>query len=202
MFVNSTVAPADTLLGTAQTPLALRIRGSERNGQVVRLHSAKVAMGSSRCATLRMCAAGVAPVHCLILRGSEPDDRPPLVGRYAAQWLPIYRLADLNVGDRLSIGPIELEVIDERRGRADRRHGDRRQSGELDRRQAELSRRNRNFNGANRNGSSKSWPGKSSGNSGWKSRVRTNRSLPFSCKGWNSSDGRWGKRLRRSRGSN
>ena len=89
----------------------MRIFGSLRSGQIVRLRSAKCTIGSSPHCTLRLRAHGVAPVHCLLLRGSAAT--------VVRCWSADTRLngksftdAPLSCGDRLSIGPIELEVLD------------------------------------------------------------------------------------------
>lgn len=99
------------LLDTFTGDLVLRISGPSRNGQVVRLASAKCMVGSAPDCTLRLVAHGVAPLHCLLLRGP--------VATIARCWSADTRLNDksftdapLSHGDRLSIGPIELEVLD------------------------------------------------------------------------------------------
>lgn len=91
--------------------LVLRVCGSARHGQIVRLRSAKCTIGSGPRCTLRLRAGGVQPVHCLIVRGS---DRTVI-----RRWSPDTRLngraftdAELVGGDRLSIGAIELEVLE------------------------------------------------------------------------------------------
>ena len=94
----------------AASDLVLRICNSWRQGQTVRLTSAKCTIGSGPHCTLRLRARGVLPLHCLILRG-----RAATVVR---RWATDTRLNDrsfadavLSPGDRLSIGSIELEVI-------------------------------------------------------------------------------------------
>ena len=95
---------------TATGDLVLRICGSSRHGQIVRLRAAKCTIGSSPRCTLRLRARGVFPVHCLILRGTG--------GSVIRRWSPDTRLngqafsdAELTRGDRLGIGAIELEVV-------------------------------------------------------------------------------------------
>ncbi len=99
------------LLDTSNGELILRICGSSREGQVVRLRSAKCTIGSAPHCTLRLLADGVAPLHCLLLRGPAAT--------VVRCWSPDTRLnhkffsdAPLSSGDRLSVGPIELEVLD------------------------------------------------------------------------------------------
>jgi hypothetical protein len=89
----------------------LRIRGTSRDGQVVRLRSAKCTIGSSPDATLRLVARCVRPIHCLILRGEG--------GTFIRRWSGDTLLnggqfseAPLSPGDRIAVGPIELEVVD------------------------------------------------------------------------------------------
>src|SRR4051812_20197742 len=102
-------APAGTL-GTTHGPLALRIRGTERDGQTVQLHSSKIAIGSGENCTLRLRAASVAPLHCLILRGSKRT----VVRRWNLDTRingSSFEDSPLNAGDRLAVGPIEFEVL-------------------------------------------------------------------------------------------
>lgn len=96
---------------TACENLVLRVCGSTRHGQIVRLRSEKCTIGAGPRCTLRLRARGVRPIHCLIVRGS----RRTLI----RQWAPDTRLngrtftdAELVDGDRLGIGPLELEVLD------------------------------------------------------------------------------------------
>jgi hypothetical protein len=105
--------PSETILGAAPAPLGLRIRGTDRDGQVVWLRSSKVTIGSGRTSTLRLRAPGVAPLHCVILRGAE---------RTVARCWSLdtrcnghaFNEALLAVGDRLSVGPLEFEVVEEK----------------------------------------------------------------------------------------
>ena len=90
--------------------LVLRICGSPRDGQMVRVKSAKCTIGSGPRCTLRLRARGVSPLHCLIVRGP--------MAAVVRSWAADTRLnhqsfadAALSPGDRLGIGPIELEVV-------------------------------------------------------------------------------------------
>ena len=113
-MVNSTITPETlSLLDTnAQTgDLVFRVCGSSRDGQIVRLKSAKCTIGSAEQCTLRLRARGIRPVHCLVLRGAG--------GTVVRRWDTDTRLngraftdARLVPGDRLSIGRVDLEVVD------------------------------------------------------------------------------------------
>ena len=77
---------------------------------MVRLKSAKCTIGSGPRCTLRLRARGVSPLHCLIVRGP--------MAAVVRSWAADTRLnhqsfadAALSPGDRLGIGPIELEVV-------------------------------------------------------------------------------------------
>jgi pSer/pThr/pTyr-binding forkhead associated (FHA) protein len=90
--------------------LVLRIRGTSREGQLLRLRSRKCTIGSGPHCTLRLSAKGVAPLHCLILRGQG--------GTIVRRWASGTRLngqpftdAELTPGDRLKIGPLEFEIV-------------------------------------------------------------------------------------------
>ncbi len=96
---------------TATEPLALRIHGTARDGQIVRLRSPKCTVGSGPRCTLRLRARGVGPLHCLIVRGPCAT----IVRRWSADTRlngQAFTDAQLLPGDRLSIGAIELEVLE------------------------------------------------------------------------------------------
>ena len=95
---------------TSTDELVLRVCSPARRGQIVRLRSHKCTIGSARSCTLRLNARGVQPVHCLIMRGQNAT--------VIRCWTPDTRIngrsftdANLNFGDRLTIGPIEFEVL-------------------------------------------------------------------------------------------
>lgn len=103
-------SPKDSLLGTPTGELVLRIRGTARNGQEVRLKESRCTVGSAPGCTLRLVAKGVEPQHCVLLRGV----RGTIVRRLA----PDTRLngrpfedAPLKTGDVLGIGPLDFEVV-------------------------------------------------------------------------------------------
>ena len=109
-MVNSTLS-SPALMDAATGDLVLRVCGSSRDGQIVRLKSTKCTVGSGPQCTLRLRARRVRPLHCLIVRGAG--------GTVVRRWSPDTRLngrafddADLLPGDRLNIGGIELEVVD------------------------------------------------------------------------------------------
>jgi len=108
-MVSGTAIPSSAL-GTAVGDLILRVCGSSRHGQIVRLKSAKCTIGSEPRCTLRLRSRAVGPLHCLILRGPG--------GTVVRRWSPDTRLngraftdAPLLPGDCLSVGPIDLEVV-------------------------------------------------------------------------------------------
>lgn len=99
-----------SLQGAPAGDLCLRIVGTAREGQMVRLTSRKCTIGSAKGCSLRLRAAGVRPMHCLVLRGSR--------GTVVRSWAPNTRLnghtfcdATLVEGDRLKVGSIEFEVV-------------------------------------------------------------------------------------------
>lgn len=114
MIRNNSPAATDTsspsVLATAQTPLRLRFVGSQRHGQIIRINSSKCTIGSAPEATFRLICPGVQPIHCLVVRGSQGM----LIRRMSIDTLLNGHAFDdspLQIGDRLSIGPIELEVL-------------------------------------------------------------------------------------------
>jgi hypothetical protein len=101
---------APSVLDVADDELALRVCGPTRHGQVVRLKSRKCTIGSGPRCTLRLRARGVQSLHCLVLRGPgatvirrfSPDTR---INGHA------FTDTSLAPGDRLSIGPIDFDVL-------------------------------------------------------------------------------------------
>ncbi|HTN74624.1 MAG TPA: FHA domain-containing protein [Pirellulaceae bacterium] len=97
---------------TIRSELTLRVIGSEHDGRLLRIQAPKCTIGSGSDCTLRLRAPGVQRMHCLILRGPG--------GLAVRNWSHDTRLngrafqdAELNPGDRLTIGPVELEIVDE-----------------------------------------------------------------------------------------
>ena len=77
---------------------------------MIRLSSPKCTIGSAEGCTLRLRCVGVKPLDCVIFRGSH--------GTVVRSWSTNNRLngqdfvdAPLVAGDRLKVGPIELEVL-------------------------------------------------------------------------------------------
>jgi hypothetical protein len=92
--------------------LALRIRGGDYHGRVVRIRASQCTVGSAPDCTLRLSGPGLRPLHCIILRGEA--------GATVRRWSPDTQLngrafsdALLMPGDRLSVGSIELEVLED-----------------------------------------------------------------------------------------
>lgn len=107
---NLAAEPATSLLGQAPEELTLRVRGAGRQDETVRVAARKCTIGSDPACTLQLEEFGIRPLHCLILRGESQtivrswDSDAQLNG---ADFFD----AVLQPGDRLSLGPIELEVL-------------------------------------------------------------------------------------------
>lgn len=89
--------------------LALRVSGEEQ--APLELAGEKTTVGSGQSCTLRLTQAGVRPLHCLITRG----DQGLTIRRWADGTLlngELFTEAPLQLGDRLTLGPVELELID------------------------------------------------------------------------------------------
>ena len=130
------------LLGGATSDLTLRICGTQYDGQVIRIAGTKCSIGAGTGCTLRLRAKGVDPLHCVILRGQSKT--------IVRQWSPNTRLngrtfsdEQLRVGDRLAIGPIELEVLEDTPRPAAIESGDTRGDRQNDERLREARRLNR-----------------------------------------------------------
>ncbi|PQO39023.1 hypothetical protein C5Y96_03925 [Blastopirellula marina] len=98
------------LLGKSTSPLVLKIEGTERDGQIIRVHAPKCLIGSSADCQLRLIAADVQPKHCVIYRGAG--------GMIVKSWTRDTRVngdtiseAWLRIGDRLSLGSLSFEVL-------------------------------------------------------------------------------------------
>ncbi len=104
-------AQTSALLDAATGDLVLRISGTSRAGQIVRLRSRRCTIGSDPTCTLRIRARGVGPVHCTVLRGvgkaviQQGCSGTRLNGRP-------FESAPLVPGDHFSVGPLELEVLE------------------------------------------------------------------------------------------
>ncbi len=100
-----------SLLGRLDGEFVLRITAGPQCGRLVRLSSAKCTVGSAPFCTLRLHGADVQPVHCVILHGRGRS----VVRRWSDATLLNDRTFDdmpLAAGDRLSVGPIELQVVE------------------------------------------------------------------------------------------
>ena len=92
-------------------PLVLRICSTQREGQIIRLKSQKCTIGSGEHCTLRIRAVGVQPLHCILIRKAAQT----IIRRWAADTRlngASFTDAPLHAGDRLSIGPVEFEVLE------------------------------------------------------------------------------------------
>jgi hypothetical protein len=98
-------------LGDSSTTLALRIVGGQRDGHVVTVDEPKCTIGSSPECSLQLADPDVQSLHCLILRGRNGV----AVRRWSSSTLlngKLFADAKLFSGDRLTVGPLQLEVLD------------------------------------------------------------------------------------------
>jgi chromosome segregation ATPase len=112
--MSSVALPVSTrrnrLLGTPADSLTLRVLNKEHHGRELSLRGAKCSVGSAPGCTLRLRGAGVSPLHCLILRGPGGTIVRCRSSRTLLNGAP-FDDAPLRPGDRLQIGPVELEVV-------------------------------------------------------------------------------------------
>jgi hypothetical protein len=102
--------PSSHLLGSPPGDLLLRLIPPDGQPKVIRTAAVKCTVGSAPSCTIRLPRAGVEPVHCVILRGN----RQTLVRCWSEQTRlngQRFTEAPLVLGDRLGVGPIELEVV-------------------------------------------------------------------------------------------
>lgn len=109
MPVREPIRPSLFLAGSGE--LALRVRGREHDGRLIRLRSPKCTIGSAAGCTLRLRAAGVAPLHCWVLRGPAGTIVRRLHGQLTVNG-GAQQEAALAPGDRLRLGAVELEVVE------------------------------------------------------------------------------------------
>ena len=96
-------------LATVAGEVCLRLTGDDDRERVVPLPAGKSTIGSSPRCTLRIARPGVAPVHCLIVAAGGRLS----VRRWASDALlngMPFDDAALVVGDRLTVGPVDLQV--------------------------------------------------------------------------------------------
>lgn len=98
------------LLGSPRDELRLRIHGPRRDGQVVVVRIPKCTVGSADSCHLPLLGPGIQPVHCLVLRGRRGAVVRCLAPGTTLNGMQIQD-ASLFAGDRLRIGPFELEVL-------------------------------------------------------------------------------------------
>ncbi|MGC3966809.1 MAG: FHA domain-containing protein [Pirellulales bacterium] len=100
-----------SLLGDVAGDFLLRITAGPQAGRMVRLSSAKCTVGSAPYCTLRLHGPEVQPVHCVILHGKNRS----VVRRWSGSTLLNDRTFEdmpLAAGDRLSVGPVEFQVVE------------------------------------------------------------------------------------------
>jgi hypothetical protein len=98
--------------GVSAGRIQLRLRA---NGQVFELPPGKTTIGSSPRCNVRIEQPGVQPLHCLIVEGPEGLRVRSWVANTTLNGMP-FDESPLKVGDCLSLGAIEIEVIDPRAG--------------------------------------------------------------------------------------
>ncbi len=97
-------------LGPPTAGLLLRVRGGEHDGRLICLQNRKCTIGSAPSCTLRLVSTDFHPCHCLIVRGR----RGSVIRHWGgATFLNGNEFQDgwLAIGDRVGVGPIELEVV-------------------------------------------------------------------------------------------
>jgi len=98
----SVLSPEDVARGTV-----FAIEGSTHHGRRLELQSSRILVGSSPGCTLRLVARGVAPHHCLIIRGRERTVFRAINGRLLHNGKATGS-GVLHPGDLLAIGPVTL----------------------------------------------------------------------------------------------
>src|SRR5262245_13324032 len=102
--------PASRLLANAGE-MTLRVHASKHEPREVRIRSPKCTIGSAAGCTLRLRARGVGGLHCWILRGAQGSFVRRLHGSATLNGAQ-FDEAPVKIGDRLQIGPVELEIVE------------------------------------------------------------------------------------------
>ena len=102
---------ADHIPLTTRGDLALKICGTSRAGQIIRLKSRKCSIGSGEHCTLRVRDRSVKPLHCVIFRG-QADTFVRCWGHDTRLNGQSFSDAKLSPGDRIGVGSLEFEVLD------------------------------------------------------------------------------------------
>ncbi len=92
----------------ATSRVQLRLR---TDGQLLDLPAGKTTIGSSPRCNVRIQQPGVQPLHCLIVDGPEGLRVRSWAGNTKLNGVPFEESA-LGLGDCLSLGPVELDVVD------------------------------------------------------------------------------------------
>ncbi|MFI4875521.1 MAG: FHA domain-containing protein [Blastopirellula sp. JB062] len=127
------------LLGKPQKPLVLRVVGTEREGQIVRLQRAKCVLGSAASCALRLVAAGVRPRHCVIWRGAAGMVLQRIEAEVMINGQSVTE-SPLVSGDVITLGAVSLRVETES---LDASSQSERQVQSLEKRLGEIRGRNR-----------------------------------------------------------
>lgn len=90
--------------------LRLRVRGTEQQGHIVRITSPRATIGGAPSCSVRLCAPGVRPFHCLVLQKDGQTVVRSLSRGNLLNGMP-FREAPLRAGDRLRLGAFEFEVL-------------------------------------------------------------------------------------------
>jgi len=109
---NSHSVSAQILSNQFKSCLRVRFHGGPRNGQIVRIGTDHCTIGSGPEATLRLICRDIASLHCDV----QLEDGRAVVRRLdGAAYLngAEFESAELSVGDILSLGPIDFEVMPE-----------------------------------------------------------------------------------------
>src|SRR4029079_12560867 len=102
--------PGSRLLSNAGD-MTLRVHAPKHAPREVRIRSPKCTIGSAAGCTLRLRARGVGGLHCWILRGAQGSVVRRLHGSTSLNGAQ-FDEAPMKIGDRLRIGPVELEIIE------------------------------------------------------------------------------------------
>ncbi len=110
--LNSTDATRNSLLGPPNGTLNLRIRGTDLDGRIIRVRAQKCSIGAAADCGIRIRSSAARPIHCVVFRGRQ--------GMLVRRWAPdtllngkSFQEAWLQPGDRLTVGPVEFDVLGE-----------------------------------------------------------------------------------------
>ena len=109
-FMTSTELSSNRAIPQRESAVVFRILSGDQHGRTVQIPSRHFTIGSSPSCMLRLCAPHVHPIHCAVFHGAHHTSISSLSPQTLLNGQPFVE-SMLQVGDRLQLGPITLELL-------------------------------------------------------------------------------------------